>query len=306
MPPRLRFVVPLLLAFAAGPIGAQADSTHAWRRPVSACVAAIPDSALKPAMIYLTMSSRDLVPAGASIAIETLVQSAAERVRASLGGGPDTVKPGEPRLMWRDIDGSVRVTWRRDGSADWHVEHGASAAPGDTGTTAGMSLLLRSLDELRPGPGNYLPLPWPDSVTTDSTTFTLTFVYPVFDPDGKVAPTTMRPLIPVFTLRVPHVTTVRGRTRRAPNYPRNALGQATGYLNMEYAVDTTGRADMATVHDIWPPDKPRLTGTLGGYYDDFRSEVTRWIQGARYEPARVNGCPIRQVVQQPFNFKMAR
>ena len=310
MLPRALFVAATLVAVTTRSLGAQADSSHAtprWRAPVSPCVAAIPDSALKPTLVYLTITSREGTPIPAWGAIDMIVQSAAERMRANVGGAPDSVKPAEPRLTWRDLDGSVTVVWRRDGSADWRVEHGPSAAPADTGTTAGIALLLHSLDELRPGPGNYLPLPWPDLVNRDSVTFTICFVYhQMFDPEQPDTIKT-RPLAPVFSMRFPRTTKVRGRRQPTPTYPVSSLqARANAYLIMEFVVDSTGRADMATVHDVWPSDKPRLTGTLGAYYESFRSEVTRSLRSARFEPARLNGCPVRQLVQQPFDFKVAK
>jgi hypothetical protein len=72
---------------------------------------------------------------------------------------------------------------------------------------------------------------------------------------------------------------------------------------MQFVVDSSGRVDPATLRDLWPADRPRLTGELGGHYRAFLSAVRDGLADARYVPARVGGCATRQLVQQPFEFR---
>jgi hypothetical protein len=63
---------------------------------------------------------------------------------------------------------------------------------------------------------------------------------------------------------------------------------------------------METVRDLWPADRPRLTGELGRHYRGFLAAATRAMKDARFEPARLGGCPVPQLVAVPFAFKLNR
>jgi hypothetical protein len=67
-------------------------------------------------------------------------------------------------------------------------------------------------------------------------------------------------------------------------------------------VDTNGRVDSTTIHDLWTPGVPRLTGELERYYNDFLRSTTTWVKRIQFSPARRGSCPVRQIVQFPFEF----
>lgn len=63
-------------------------------------------------------------------------------------------------------------------------------------------------------------------------------------------------------------------------------------VTAQYVVDATGRVDMKTLR--FPSDYVQHA---------FREEIRRVLPSWRFTPARVGGCPVRQLVQQPFVFR---
>jgi protein TonB len=76
----------------------------------------------------------------------------------------------------------------------------------------------------------------------------------------------------------------------------------TGNLLAQFVVDTNGRAVMSTFKDLWPSDKPRLTGGLQEYYEAFVDAVREGVSDETFTPARVGSCAVRQIVQMPVMF----
>jgi len=108
----------------------------------------------------------------------------------------------------------------------------------------------------------------------------------------------------VFTVMMPW--TKPAYVIRGPriSYPSDLIGKGLmGFLTLTFVVDTAGRVELKTVRDIWPSDRPRLVGEMGRYYDAFAAAVRRGLPNARFEPARVGGCPVKIWVQQSFDFR---
>ena len=111
--------------------------------------------------------------------------------------------------------------------------------------------------------------------------------------------------IPLWSVAVPFEEDVKQKVEphiRYPDSPKSV--SASAVVIMQFIVDTTGRVDPSSISDIWPADRPRLTGELGEYYRDFVIAVRAGLSSARYVPARVGGCPLRKMVTQPFHFGM--
>jgi TonB family protein len=79
----------------------------------------------------------------------------------------------------------------------------------------------------------------------------------------------------------------------APAYPTDLLAMGTeGSVRTQYVVDTTGRVDTATI-EVMSSDDARFT------------ESVRTALGAmRFRPARRDGKPVRQLVEQKFHFRI--
>jgi periplasmic protein TonB len=78
-----------------------------------------------------------------------------------------------------------------------------------------------------------------------------------------------------------------------PRYP-DALKSVsiTGEVMMQYIVDARGRVEPGSIK------------VLSATHPLFGEAVRRALVDARYRPAEVNGQPVRQLVQQPFIFKL--
>ena len=283
-----------LLAFAA-PAGAQQKAS---------CLDSIPASAMTPLPVFVVPELRDTTQQFFLQQIGTLAQDLVDRTRATLGAKGDSVPHGEPMVTWRGLGRSLRVTWNRDGTARWHVvpdSVGVDPAAPLPGTTEAAALLERALGDARTA--GTAALFWPDGPSADSVVFDLTLRSPMVDDTNGVTPIRAAVAVPMMVVQTPRMHTVRGIHNARPSYPSGPLmGSATGRVILQFVVDTTGRADMATLRDMWPSDKPRLEGKLGDFYDAFVRSARASIAKSTYEPARIGGCKVRQVVQQPFSY----
>ena len=86
---------------------------------------------------------------------------------------------------------------------------------------------------------------------------------------------------------------VRVRTERVPRYPPSLRAmQVTGVVEMEFVVDTTGRADLATARVISSPD------------ERFTDAVREALRDTRFVPGRYAGHAVRTLVRRAFHFAM--
>lgn len=94
-----------------------------------------------------------------------------------------------------------------------------------------------------------------------------------------------------FQVEVP----VRAEGALAPRYP-DILRKAgvEGEVLVQFVVDTMGRVEPATFK------------TLKATHELFAVAVREALPGMTFTPARLKGAKVRQLVQQPFSFAMAR
>jgi TonB family protein len=81
----------------------------------------------------------------------------------------------------------------------------------------------------------------------------------------------------------------------APRYPP-VLAQAgiTGRVELEYVVDTMGRAEPGSLH------------ALSSTRPEFEAAARTAVLGSRYRPARLHGLVVRQLVRQILSFRIER
>lgn len=81
----------------------------------------------------------------------------------------------------------------------------------------------------------------------------------------------------------------------APRYP-DVLRSANveGEVLAQFVVDTTGRADMSQFK------------ALKSSHELFTQAVKAWLPGAHFYPAEVGGKHVKQLVQMPFQFNLAK
>lgn len=288
-------MLPAVLAGQTGGLLPSEDS--------SACLASIPDSAMKPTVVVTTVDVVTPKDSSAQLVLppaRALNHAAAWHVRNMLGA-PDGGYPfAEPIVSWRSAHGSLRVTVRRSGKLDW-----AGYPPKPTEALgAGVALLAGGLDDaVRAG----FTFEWPSGIVSDSIVFDLDLASATHDRAGVVTPLRVEAPEPVFAVMMPWEQPVMQTSRNRMRYPSGLVGKGvSGFLRMRFVVDTSGRAEMETVKDIWPSDRPRLVGELGAYYDGFVSAVRNGLRSTRFQPARIGGCAVRMWVEQAFEFKLGR
>ena len=280
-----------------------ASAADGQARP--SCFDSIPPSALTRVVVYTHASlpaPLDQREQPLLASIDVFAQTVASTVRAQLHARSDELPTGEPALSWRTIEPSVLVFAYRDGHYRGEIARGRWSI--STTGAAGAELLLRAMDSLRAGGDAFF---WDSSVPGDSIAFTVAFAVPSISMGGKQTMPAVRAGFPTATLLVPSEEPVRVLERQRPYYPPTL--QRTGYrgnLVVEYQVDTTGRVNEETLHDVWPGDRPRPVGSEGIAYGGFLVAVRRALLGSRFEPARVGGCPVPQLVTQPFIFSLRR
>jgi hypothetical protein len=218
-------------------------------------------------------------------------------LRKMLGGSESEIPFADSSVTWRAVRSELVVSARADGSMKWR---GVS----QFGDSAATRLLSIALDSARKH-GGALML-FPDGFAPDSLMFRLSFRP---DPRQRLgAPDSLeakRAKFGAFRIAYPGERPAFPVSKSAtPVYPHfSELRQVTGRVIVQFIVDTTGRADMSTFSDMWPSDKPRLTGSLGGYYDDFVSSLRDYVAKEKFTPASVGSCRVRQWVRWPVNFQ---
>ena len=293
-----------LLATARG-AGAQAGPsgwTDSYDTGTSACIASIPSERLSRVVVYLEADVADSTQRGVLPIGDLLADLAAARVRRRLSGASDTLPRGDAIMSWRGTRDWLSVTLHRDGTFRWRPLGDSAATRPPVG---GAAVLAQALGELE---AEEQRLFWPDDLPGDSARFELHLHHPSVHADGTAEPMTLRLAVPLLTLPVPPMSPVTPRRATRPAaYPEGALrGGAEGTVILQFVVDSAGRVEPESVREMWPATLPRLTGALADHYDDFLRSTMRTVRRSEYEPARIGGCPVRQLVQQAFAFKFRR
>jgi hypothetical protein len=263
----------------------------------SACLASIPDSALRRVAVFISNDSQDSAPALVKPA-DLLTEITAERVRKILGAKSGDLPMAEPTLNRRALSGKVRATIHRDGSFSAALP--AVAAGEDT--ASGARLLYQALLEaISEGEQVF----WPDTAEGDSASFRISYWAPNPRRDGSPRNSAIRFASAVFTMGLPWEEDVSVISMPRPNYPSDGrAGSVQGFLQLGFVVDENGVLDPSSVHDIWPPNIPPPMGLLKEYYRQFVDAAKAATLQAKFKPAIVAGCPVKQRVQLPFDFQM--
>lgn len=277
------------------------------RPPAAApsCLDSIPARALTRVGVVAAAELGDSTHPTLVAAADLLTQSVAERARTMLGAAPGQLPAAEPAMTWRDVGGALLVTAYRDGRMTWRVAADTGAAERSAAERSAAALLGRALAALREA--GDAPFFLPDDARGDSVAFRITVQSPFVAEGGAVVPLRLRAPAPIATALVPGMSPVTLVRQPRLAYPSGALdGAAIGTVILQFFVDESGRADLATVRDLWPASRPRLTGELKAHYDAFVASARRGLAEGRWQPARIGGCPVRQLVHQPFQFELRR
>ena len=230
-----------------------------------------------------------------------MAQEVATEVRALLGAHGADVPIADSIMAWYAVPSFLTVIAHADG----HVTHQIRSTPWDTSAAA---LLARAFDAAR---AHELALMiWPEHAPSDSVivrlslrTAGVTGKIPQVAAAGEAG---MR--FTVFTLLQPETFPAVPMPNQPPaRYPtENESSRVGGFVLMQLVVDTSGRAVPASIRDLWPANRPRLRGYEAQEYNAFVRSTTYWLEEIRFRPARIGTCRVRQLVQQPLEFKVVR
>jgi hypothetical protein len=263
------------------------------------CVSSLPDSVFTRTAVYMTVAVRNPIPQRVPSMIANVMQAVVDRADSALGSAPPYLPNGEPRVTWHEIGGGLLLTWHRDGGLTWTINADSGGPPRDSASLA--HVVGRSLAATVASGEVFLA--WPPEAMNDSVQFDVGFTRARVKPDRTLEPVGAPLAIPILGVRAPWETPVMVLKLAHPVYPQELQREGAGAtVRVEFVVDTTGRADVTTIRDAWPPWRPRLTGRLGTYYDQFYAAAARSIANARFEPATIAGCKVRQLVVQPFTW----
>jgi hypothetical protein len=226
---------------------------------------------------------------------DLIAQDVAAEIRKSFGPSGEGTPEVDGRIQWYSIPAQLVIIVRPDGSMQWRTR-------GYLGDSSAATLLTNAFEAARAA-GNATML-WPEGGKADSMVVRLSLAEPFSGEGDALEPGEKRVKFAVFTLPMPYETPAIPEPGQAPpQYPvYNEASRVAGSLIMQLVVDSSGRAIPSTIHDEWPAGKPQLTGEMGRYYREFVYSVTQWEKHLRYSPARIGGCAVNQLIQQPLSF----
>lgn len=269
------------------------------------CLDTIPASAMTRVIVYAHPVLLDSADLAALPAAAYFTEGVVQQLPVLLGAPGDTLPNGEPLVRWRRLPRPIRVTAFRDGRVTWRSYPGGShaATPGAV-LAPGTRLLLHAADSAWTVGGERFQ--WPPGEIRDSIVFDIRLATGVVDRAGHASTLRLRAPVPAFTVRRPWEESARVVRRPSLTYPvDNQARGVYGTVTVQFVVDTSGHPDMTTFREIWNSPRPRPRGWLRNAYDTFVAAARGALPTAVYEPARIGGCPVRQLVEQPFTFRFS-
>jgi hypothetical protein len=290
---------------------------------VTACVRSLPPAAYTRVPVFVHAEVVDAADSAARPAVDALAAEVARRTRArvwptaaaaaaaeSAGRlAPADSTPGWPALAWAGLR-PLRVVARRGGALAWAAP---TADPGldpalAGADTAAAALLAQALGDAR-GAGAGVP---DAAVRGDSLPFELRLAHPEVRGRTRVwGSVPARGASGVFSLAVPwrdhaQITDSHIDLR----YPAAAQRRGRqGALLLEFVVGADGRVEDATVRASAPPASALAPGVPAVGPEDpdgFAAAARRAVVGARWLPAFVGGCPVRERIALPLAFTLSR
>lgn len=226
--------------------------------------------------------------------LDLVSEHIASAVRTALGGSPSVVPRNDTIVDWRAVDNDLpfRLVIYRDKPTAWHADSVVRPTQ--------VKLLAAYLEALRTMSADDLWIVWPPHFKPDSVVVRFYLRPPenrillVGEPPPAVFATRMGVVSEKVALR-DHVV--------LPTYPFDAeRHQIVATVILQFVIDSTGHADPATITNLKPAPHTLDFPDAERYYSEFVQAARKAAMATTYYPARRGGCPVRQLVQAPFNF----
>jgi len=287
----------------AGPTGAGAFLPAAPGEPAAidaeggSCLTTLPDSLLTVRdtvflhSFLVDTTARALLPEA-----DLLAQRTAHRLRLLLGGRLDSLPSGAPAVTWRTvIGGNLEIRARRDGNATWQ-----ELPPRPIPDTVLTRLLARAVDSVV---RHREMITWTVEAARDSVEMRLALAH-------TAEPAYARAIgagFPVFALRRPVSTRALVVSLPRVRYPTGLhTPGAEDRVTLQVTIDTLGAPEPASIHELWPEDRPRLAGDTPADHLLFGDAGYEALIRTRFLPARIGGCPVRATQNATFTFTVVR
>lgn len=270
----------------------------------------MPATVMVETVVYLQAGVDDSTLAPMLPLADEFVLALGARARRILHGDSARVSSADELLPWRQESAALLVTVYRDARYTWRLGPPDTSATGSeafrvplpVGAIGNRALLERTMSATV---SDTVRLMLPQALHVDSVTFTVSLFDGAVRENGAALLPPPRFGVPIATIRAPWVEPVQLVSGRPPRYPdelrRVGLGAT---ILMQFVVDADGRAEPATIRDLWRSSVPRPSGIIGDQYYAFVRAAIPAILSNRYLPLRVGGCPVRQLVQQPMVFQL--
>lgn len=265
-------------------------------RPVWSCSEA---DKITRESVFLRASIADSDRSTLTTQTDFMAQQVAEAMRSMMGGSAASLAEGDGTVHPGSVPAELDLVARPDGT----VQRVATSRTGDTTAT---TLLVKAFDATRAN-GDAL-LVWPDGYNADSIFVRLILnSLPVKHENSVIVQYNARPAYGIFHISEhSEAPALAMPNNREPSYPMSdRQRRVEGTLMLEFVVDTNGNPIRRTIHDLWPRDKPPLTGDLLHHYEDFVDASKRAAASWRFYPARLGKCHVPQIVQIPIRFMFA-
>lgn len=289
-----RSLIVLIFSLLAVPAAAQKQPME-----LDSCLYTIPASAFKRVPVFLEATA-DPQSVAVLPGADLFAQSVAFRLRELMGGNESKLADADSLVDWNRMWGEILVTVHREEPLTWSVAEWSTRAASPP-VRSSLGMLKAAINDVVAS-GETVTMP--EGFAGDWVTFGLSLVHPRVTKDGKLIPVKGRQPVPVFTIAVPWEKSVE--LTRNPNivYPElSRLMNSIGNVRLAFAVNKEGRVDVATIKELWPPTLKRPTGDLRNAYEAFLRSVIRDLPTARFSPAVIGGCVVKQMVEQTFEFR---
>ncbi len=259
----------------------------------------IPRSFFKRVPVFLQATS-DTANRVALPSADLFAQSVAFKIRDMLGTKGSQLAEADSAVDWSRLWGEVIVSLQRDGKPTWAVPEWSSRA--DTIPRSSISLLIRAIQGVV-ADGEMVP--YPEGVSADSVSFSLSLVNPTVTEKGTILPVEARQPVAVFSIAMAPEKSVQVIESPHISYPEysRSIGSIGG-VRLTYVVDKSGRVEPESIKEVWPAGVARPTGQLLLAYEAFLRAVKRGLPSAKFAPAMIGSCPVKQVVQHFIEFKI--
>jgi len=276
-------------------------STEAQKQPIEAdsCLYRIPRSSLKRVPVFL-QATADSVNKAVLPSADLFAQSVAFKIREILGTKGSQLAEADSVVDWSRLWGEVIVNLRRSAQPTWSVPEWSARA--DTIPRSSISLLIRAIKGVVED-GEMIP--YPQGISADSISFSLSLVNPIVTDKGKILPVDARQPVAVFSIAMAPEKSVQVIEAPKISYPEFSSSiRSIGGVRVTYVVNKSGRVEPETLKEVWPSGIDKPTGQLLRAYEAFLRAVKHGLPSAKFAPATIGGCPVKQVVQQFVEFKI--